>query len=40
VRGRLVPPPVFKIGAGQFRCPGQVRFLCASAKANKIEIKI
>lgn len=30
-RGWLVPPPVFKIGAGQFRCLGQVRFLCASA---------
>jgi hypothetical protein len=29
-RGRLVPSPVFKIGAGQFRCLGQVRFLCAS----------
>jgi hypothetical protein len=28
--GWLVPPPVFKIGAGQFRCLGQVRFLCAS----------
>jgi hypothetical protein len=26
-----VPSPVFKIGVGQFCCPGQVRFLCASA---------
>jgi hypothetical protein len=34
-RGRLAPPPVFKIGAGPLRGLGQVRFLCASAIFEK-----